>query len=292
MTTLNPDPHAHLKEPGTSTSFSAYSKQLWATRHYAKAEARGRLEAGHAENALGRLWLLIEPILFIAIYFFMFGVLLDAERGLANADFLSYLAVGKITFGFMRRGVNGAAGSLSSDQALAASTFLPRAVYPLAQLFKSELAYRYELIVMIAFVMLRGIRPQLTWLLVPLIGLLTFAFCFGAGLIMVRMISNFADLRSALPQVLLFLMYTSGVIFPIEQFIVGRANDTLLLRLMAVNPFYALVKVQQWAVMDYTAPEMPWVTASALLWGLVLPFAGLAWFIRAERRYSSAIYSG
>jgi len=292
MTTVSPDPYAHLYEPGTSTSFGSYAKQLWATRHYARAEARGRVEAGHAENTLGRLWLLIEPVLFIGIYFFMFGVLLDGARGLAAADFLAYLATGKITFGFMRRAVTGAAGSLSSDQALGTSTFMPRAVFPLAQLFKAELAYRYEIVVMLAFVVLRGIRPGVTWLLVPFIAILTFAFCFGAGLVLVRVISNFADLRSALPQVMLFLMYTSGVIFPIEQFIVGRANDELLLRIMSFNPFYAFVKVQQWAVMDYTAPQMGWVVVSVLLWGLVLPVAGLAWFIRAERRFSSAIYSG
>lgn len=292
MTTVSPDPYAHLHEPGTSTSFGAYAKKLWETRHYARADARGRLEAGHAENSLGRLWLLIEPVLFIGIYFFMFGVLLNAQRGMEGFDFLAYLATGKITFGFMRRAVSGSASSLSSDQALGTSTFMPRAVFPLAQLFKAELAYRYEIVVMLGFVLLRGIRPDFSWLLVPFIAVLTFGFCFGAGLVLVRMISNFADLRSALPQVMLFLMYTSGVIFPVEQFILGRANDTLLLRLMAINPFYAFVKVQQWAVMEYTAPEMGWVVGSALLWGLVLPVAGLAWFIRAERRFSSAIHAG
>lgn len=281
-----------LFEPGGSAPMRQYCRQLWTMRHYGRAEARGRLEAGYAEASLGRLWLLIEPALFIAVYFALFGILLDAERGLDGADFLTYLAVGKISFGFMRRAITSAAGSLGGDVALRAPNSMPRAIYPVIALLKSEIAYRYEIVVMLVLAVLRGSPPQLSWLLVPILGFMAFLFSFGAGLILVRVVSNFGDVRSALPQVLLLIMYTSGVIFPVEQYVVGSANETLLLRIMAVNPFYALVKLNQWAVMDYQAPEMGWIVTSAVLWTLSLPVLGLAWFIRAERQYSSAIYSG
>lgn len=281
-----------LFEPGTSAPLLTYAKRLWKSRHYAVADAQGKLESTYSENTLGRLWLFLEPTLFVGIYFLMFGVLLDASRGLGDADFLAYLAVGKLTYGFLRRAITGAAVSLTSDQAIVDNTSLPVATYPLVQLLKAALAYRYELVVMLVFVLLRGIRPRVAWLLLPPIALLSFGVALGAGLILVRMVSRFSDIRSALPQLMLFGMYASGVIFPIEQYILGRQHDTLILRVLAFNPMYAIVKVNQWAAIDYTAPEFGWVLVSALMWSALLPVAGLAWFIRGERRFSSAIYTG
>ena len=292
MTAVQDNSRDHLFEPGTTAPLLTYAKRLWDMRHYARAEARGKLEAGHTENLLGRLWLFIEPTLFIGVYFILFGVLLKADRGLDDADFLTYLAVGKLSYGFMRRGIQGAAGSLGSNVGLAAPTNMPRAVYPVTMMLKSELAYRYEIVVMLVFAFGRGSEPRLSWLLVIPLGAFAFVFVFGAGLVLVRLVSNFADLRSALPSVMMLGLYASGVIFPVEQYIIGRDNDTLLLRIMAVNPFYSFVKLNQWAVMGYKAPEMGWIIASTVLWTVLLSIGGFAWFIRAERRYSSAIYAG
>lgn len=291
MTTVNEPPQSELFEPGGAAPLATYARRLWDMRHYARAEAHGRLEAGHAENVLGRLWLFLEPTLFIGVYYVLFGILLKANRGV-DADFLAFLTVGKVVYGFMRRAVVGAAGSLSSDEALSAPTSMPQATYPVTAMLKSEIAFRYELVVMIAFVFLRGVTPSLSWLLTIPLGVVAFAISFGAGLILVRLISNFADLRSALPQLMTLGMYASGVIFPIEQYAFGRDHETLILKLLALNPFYALVKLNQWVVVGYRAPEMDWIIGSAAVWALVLPVLGLWWFMRAERRYSSAIFSG
>ena len=65
LMTLRPN---DLHRPGSAVPLVPYLKSMWSFRRYAVALAKARVESTNAETALGRVWLLGEPLLFIAVY--------------------------------------------------------------------------------------------------------------------------------------------------------------------------------------------------------------------------------
>src|SRR6516162_9457732 len=62
----------------------AYLKQLWQRRHFVVAFATARNMAMYSEARLGQVWQILTPLLNAAVYFLIFGVILDTKRGVPN----------------------------------------------------------------------------------------------------------------------------------------------------------------------------------------------------------------
>ena len=87
-----------LKPAGTRPTFGAYLANLWRFRAFIAAYANGRLIASFGTARLGRLWQVLTPLINAAVYYLIFGVILDTRRDVDN--FIAYLCAGLFVFGF------------------------------------------------------------------------------------------------------------------------------------------------------------------------------------------------
>ena len=270
-----------LFEPGIARAPGPYLKRIWDLRHFMMTEARGKLASGHSELVLGRGWLVLEPLLYISVYFVLFGLALRTGRDLQNIDFLSYLVVGKITFQFLNRGILSGAGALRGSPKGALD--FPRATLPLGHALRSALAYRVEIVVMFVMVMLRGTNPIPQWLLAVPVFLLMFAFVLGSSLCLSPMIRRFPDIHPALGHVMRLAFYSSGIIFPVEVILLDADNGLFWLRLYTlVNPFFAFVKVQQAISFGYEPVPLEYAVGSVVVWSIATLVFGFFWFVKRE----------
>ena len=88
------------------------------------------LRVAHQDTLLGNVWHLGNPLLSIAVYYLVFGVVLGVDRGVDN--FILWLTVGVFTFGLTSRTVLGGAESISTNQGLMRSIRFPRALLPVS----------------------------------------------------------------------------------------------------------------------------------------------------------------
>ena len=66
------------------------------------------LHADAQKFVLGYLWWILEPLFFVAVFYVVFGVILQSGR----ADFLAFLIVGKLPFQWFAGAVNHSASTL------------------------------------------------------------------------------------------------------------------------------------------------------------------------------------
>ena len=90
-----------LSPVGARPSLRTYTAQLWDRRHFLVAEARAKVSAGTRETVLGKLWLILKPILDGLTYYLIFGLILQTSRGID--DFIGYLVIGVFMFSFTTR---------------------------------------------------------------------------------------------------------------------------------------------------------------------------------------------
>jgi len=255
-------------------------------RAYAISRARNGVKALNADNILGDLWLLLEPALLIGIYFLVFGVIADVRRNLDN--FLAFLTVGQVVFTHSRRGIVQAASSLSRGAPLLQSFAFPRAVLPMAETLNALFTFLTSLVVMLAVVLILGESVRVGWLWVAPLAVGQLLMNFGIGLLLARMVTRFADVRTALDYLFRLTLYASGVLFPIQQFLLDSDRADLWLRLVVINPFYDLIYLYRWAILGIEPEYSGLMLVACMLWIVLSLVVGMVWFVAGERRYSGA----
>ena len=70
--------------------------------------ARMNLRADAARYYFGYIWWILEPLLYVAVFYVVFNVILDSRR----LDFLAFLMCGKLAFIWFSKSVNQASSSI------------------------------------------------------------------------------------------------------------------------------------------------------------------------------------
>jgi teichoic acid transport system permease protein len=102
-----------LSRSGARPSLPAYAGQLWGRRHFILTYAQSRVRAQYSASFLGQLWQVLTPLLNAAVYFFVFGLLLNANRGVEN--YPAFLVAGVFIFTYTQRAVLAGAQSIAGN---------------------------------------------------------------------------------------------------------------------------------------------------------------------------------
>ena len=255
----------------------SYISKLAERREFIIRVPKHELRSQQMGTLLGNVWHLLNPILSIAVYALIFGVILKVDRGVNN--FVSFVAVGVFIFSFTQKSVITGSQSLIKNRGLIRSISFPRALLPITSVTTEFLAFIPGLFVMFITCLATGTRPQLSWLLVPILLIVHFIFNTGVTLIAARATTHFNDVKNILPFVFRLLFYGSGVLFSVDAYV---TND-LVRSLFAINPIFDLLEIYRWAILggDVSFVEV----IGLLLWTMAFFTFGIFWFRQGESSY-------
>ncbi len=260
--------------------FGVYVAKLWRRRHFILADARGRLVSGTRGTLLGTGWLVLTPVLDGLIYYVIFGLLLQVDRGVEN--YIGYLVIGTFLFHYTSRSLGQGAQSVLTGRTLVRAFSFPRASLPVAAVVREALNMVPVLAVM--FVLLLAIPPQEAvtwrWLLFPAVLALQSAFNLGIALVAARATARVPDLKHVIGFVTRFWLYGSAVFFSLERFV----EHPTLLAVLELNPLYIVLDLSRDLLLYGTTPAASsWAVLSA--WALGTLLLGAWYFWRGEERY-------
>lgn len=264
---------------GSHQGTREYLRELWARRHFAYSLADNDLRSKHMNSVLGQLWHLLNPALMIFIYFLIFGVVLDARRGVEN--YVSFLVVGVVVFRYTQNTTLGASQCITRNLGLIRSIQFPRALVPVSVVLENLMALIPALGLVIVVALVDGADLGLRTMLLPPVVLVGALFTAGIGFIAARAGSALTDLTQVLPHFFRIMFYMSGVLFDVKSAI---SNPTIQ-DLFALNPFYCLVASARWSLMGY--PLTTWELTGLFAWTLVALVGGFHYFRRAEHRFGA-----
>ena len=264
---------------GQPIPLRTYLRDLWRRRDYLLRVPLEDLRVQNAHTLLGNLWLLLNPMLQVAVYLLVFGVLIDLDRGVD--DYLAFLTVGVFVFHQAQRTVSAGARSVVANVGLIRALRFPRAVLPIGSTIAQLISFAPVLVVMLVVTVGHGHLPATRWLALPgLVALLT-AFGLGAGLLAARANHTYRDFENLLPFLFRLLFYLSGVLYSVDRLV----EDATLRALFALDPLYCLVTVWRWALLDSEAVGLVWL--GAVVWPVVTLVVGFVAFRSREATYGS-----
>ncbi|NUT33305.1 MAG: ABC transporter permease [Hamadaea sp.] len=272
-----------LRVAGERPDLLAYARQLIAYRHFIAAYANAKVVASFGATRLGRLWQVLTPLTNAAVYYLVFGVVLNTRDQVPN--FIAYLCVGLFVFNFSQAVVQNGMQSISSNLGLLRALQFPRASLPLATTITQLQHLAGAVVVLAGIVIVTGEPITFQWLLlIPALVLQT-VFNAGLALIVARLCAKTADLRQVMPFILRTWMYGSGVFYSIENF--ADHLPTGVAAVVRANPLLIYVELARDALVESTplSSSRPVLWLMGLAWAVVIGLAGYVFFWLGEQEY-------
>ncbi|MFB7507591.1 ABC transporter permease, partial [Streptomyces broussonetiae] len=120
-----------LAVSGARPSLAEYVRQLWGRRHFILAFSQAKLTAQYSQAKLGQLWQVATPLLNAGVYYFIFGVILHASRGLSQDVYIPFLVTGVFVFTFTQSSIMSGVRAISGNLGLVRALHFPRASLPI-----------------------------------------------------------------------------------------------------------------------------------------------------------------
>ncbi|MYS13984.1 ABC transporter permease [Streptomyces sp. SID4982] len=274
-----------LAVSGARPSLVEYVRQLWNRRHFILAFSQAKLTAQYSQAKLGQLWQVATPLLNAAVYYAIFGLILDANRGMSHDVYVPFLVTGVFVFTFTQSSLMSGVRAISGNLGLVRALHFPRASLPISFSLQQLQQLLFSMIVVFLVTLGFGNYPRLSWLLILPVLVLQFMFNTGLAMIVARMGAKTPDLAQLMPFILRTWMYASGVMFSINNMLAGRPE--WIVRVLQANPAAVYMDLMRFALIDeYGASNLPpHVWALALGWAVVVCVGGFVYFWKAEERY-------
>lgn len=270
---------AGLRQVGTRPALGAYVKDLWDRRGFLWTLSSAKSTAKNEGQRLGQLWSVINPLLLIATYFFIFGLVLNTTRGVDN--FVGFLSVGVILFSLSASTMTSGSRAILNNAGLVRALHFPRAILPLSTVLTECLALLPGLGVLLVILPLTGEWPRWSWLLFPVAFLLQAMMQAGVVLILARLINASADLWNFIPVGVRLLRYMSGVFFSVAA---TMTDHPIVGGILTYQPWALQLSLAREALLgEFPLDPTTWLVG--LGWAIVLPVVGLVVFWRDEGRY-------
>jgi teichoic acid transport system permease protein len=225
-----------LRPTAARPSIPAYVRQLWRRAAFIMAFATARNIAMYTEARLGQLWQVLTPLLNVAVYWLIFGVILNTSKGIP--DFISFLVVGVFVFNFTQRAFMTTSTVITESLQLIRALQFPRASLPLAYVIIELQQMALSMAVLVVIILIKGEPITWYWLLTIPALLLQTIFNIGVGMLVARLGSTVNDFSQLLPFLLRTWMYLSGVLFSVltlSQSSFGKRHHELV-ALLQLNP--------------------------------------------------------
>ena len=262
---------------GEPLSLSEYLKRLWSHRHFMMRVPLEDLRAQNSHTFLGSIWLVLNPLLQVGVYFLVFGLIIPMDRGVDQ--YLVFLTIGVFVFFYSQRVISECTRSLVINMGLIRTIHFPRAVLPISAMTGQALAFIPVFIVMSIVVLAYGNWPNFKWLLILPVFIIQNTFSLGIGLIGSRINHSYRDLENLLPFVFRLLFYISGVLYSVDSVV----EDDFWRAIFLLNPMYCLVSLWRWVLVGTSTGEEVWLATG--IWSFLALVVGLAFFRSKETTY-------
>jgi len=209
--------------------------------------ANMKLKGEASKLALSYLWWVIEPMLYVAVFYLVFEKLL--ARG--GDQFLTFLMVGQIPFLWLSKSINASANALVGAKGIIGQRDIPKFIFPYAVIQENFKKQIVVFLILLIFLVIQGqipTRKLLGFLLVAAVNYLAIVpMCLLAALAVVYL----ADIRMLINFFTLFLMFASGIFWDIHSI---PDTDTQNL-LLTANPFAFLLDAYRAILLRGESPD-------------------------------------
>jgi ABC-2 type transport system permease protein len=223
-------------------------------------------------SALGYLWSLMRPLMLFGVLYVVFNQFL--KFGNAIPHYPDLLLLNIVLFTFFSEASGQAVRAVLNRETLVRKMHFPRMVIPLSVVLTSVLNLAGNLVAVFAFLLIDGVEPRWTWLLLPVLLVPLVMFTAGVSMILSSLYVTYRDVGPIWSVLTQLLFYATPVLYAIE-----TVDPTSLRKWLLTNPLAAILQQARRWMIDSHAPGAAAAIGGSPWWLLPLgAFVGVCAF--------------
>ncbi|MDT0304567.1 ABC transporter permease [Streptomonospora wellingtoniae] len=261
---------------------------VWRNRRVVGLLVRRDLKVRYQNSILGYAWSMLEPLAMAGVYFFVFGLVFDTDRGVpgggdAPGGYPLFLISGLLPWLWFAQSLGQAPAALISHSKLITTMRMPREIFPVQAVAAKFVDYLLTWPVLLVFVLALGGRTSAEGLLVwlPLAIAVQLVLSLGMTLLLATVNVLVRDVERFVRILNRVLFYGSAIIIPSALVLESDRFPAWFVALFQFNPLLGIFKMHHavWYPADAPGP----LVLSTSIGGAVLVLAvGYATFRRLE----------
>jgi lipopolysaccharide transport system permease protein len=254
-------------------------RDLWIYRELVYFMIWRDIKVRYKQTLLGALWAVIQPILTMVVFTFVFGTVAKVPTEGIPYPIFAYTAL--LPWGLFTAALNNASRSLTSNQNMITKIYFPRLVLPLSSVLGGLVDFAIAFLILIVMMIYYKIQPTASLLWLPLFLLLAILTALGVSLWLSAINVQYRDVNYVLPFLTQFWLFLTPVAYSAK--VISQKWQLIY----SLNPMAGVVNGFRWVLLGTTGPNIN--TAISVLITLVVLVGGLFYFRSMEKTFADTI---
>lgn len=220
-----------------------YWRNFYKYRYLLYEIVRKNIKLQYRDSVLGVLWTFLQPLLTTLVLVIVFGNLLGKDSSKV-LNYPIYLLCGRLIYDFYSQSTKRAMRSIKNSASVIKKVYVPKYMYPLANVCSTFVTFLISLIVLVLFVVYfmifspnkPNITPYVFLSIIPII--ILYILSLGVGMILSTMAVFFKDIEYLYDVFCMLLFYATPIVYRLDQL---KIQNPIIIRAFMANPLYSIV---------------------------------------------------
>jgi lipopolysaccharide transport system permease protein len=256
-------------------------REMWRYRELLYFLTWRDIKVRYKQAALGVTWAVIQPVVNIVIFTFVFGGLFKLDQGgTVNYPLLS--AAGLLPWNLFASALQRSSVSLVGNSNLLTKVYFPRLIIPISSVLSGLVDFGISLLVVLGLMLYY--RAPISWDLLWLLPLTLLCLVTGlsVGLWLSALNVQYRDVQQMVPFLITTWMYASPVAYD-----ANLVSGQLARILYGLNPMAGVIQGFRWAIMGGSPPGELFLVSVVMV--VILFVSGLYYFRRMEKTFADLV---
>ena len=210
-------------------------------------KAFSELKAEASKSSFGVLWWVLEPILYMVVFYFVFTAIKD--RG--GIEFVQFLLLGLVPWKWFAASITQLSGSIRGNVGLMTQVYVPKWIFIYIAIIRTTFKFSIVLVLLFIFLLFSGLELDSNLLYLFPVLFVQFLVLLGFGALLASIVPIVPDLKIMLDNIMMMLFFMSGIFFDINNIAEGPKKDFLLL-----NPMITIIDSYRAVLLRQEAPDL------------------------------------
>jgi len=216
----------------------AYALDLWSNRKVILNLSKNDFKVKYAGSYLGIVWAFIQPVVTIAVYWFVFQIGFRSGSVVEGYPYIVWLITGLIPWFFFVEALSSGTNCLLDYNYLVKKVVFPIDILPVIRILATYYVHIFFMLFMFVIFFLYGFAPDIYWLQVIYCEICVIVMLAGLIYATSALVVFFKDLSQIIVIVLQVGLWMTPILWDYSSLI----NNPVLLFILKLNPVFYIIE--------------------------------------------------
>lgn len=246
--------------------FMVLPVELFQNRHLIWKLAKNDFKKRYAGSYLGAVWAMVQPVVTVAMYYVVFGLIFPNQRESGEVPFVLFLTAGLVPWFFFNEALNSGTNALLEYNYLVKKVVFKISILPIIKIIAATFIHAFFVCVLLLVAAGYGYYPTIYTIQVVYYSFCLFIFVLALCYSTCAIVVFFRDLSQIINIALQIGMWATPILWDINSIKTGWVVTLLKINplVYVVNGYRSAIYEREWFFQDFFSTMYFWIVTVVL----------------------------